>query len=161
VVEQQPSTPDDAPPTQWLAANADTLFAAIRRVIADSLCAYDLGLELSALIGHRWGSFDSERHRARLAWALILAGDLIADATARAAVPTAERRRAAQPRVVTLSASDLRRLSELGRSPLQLDGASADALAAMERGAPSPAALSGLRSSELVRRATSEVREDA
>jgi hypothetical protein len=31
----------------------------------------------------------------------------------------------------------------------------------MQRGAPCPAALSGLRSSDLVRRATSEVREDA
>jgi len=159
VAQSHPSTPDDAPAT-WLAENAGTLFAAIRRVVADSLCAYDLGLELSARIGHRWETFDAERHATRMAWALLLAAELIGEASARAAVPIGERRRGAEPRVVTLSPADLQRLSDLARAALELDEAAADALAAMERSAPSPAALSGLRPSELVHPSPSEVRQE-
>ncbi len=158
--QRPPSIPHDAPAAQWLAENAGILFLAIRRVVADSLCSYDLGLEVSALIGHRWDTFDSDRHATRMAWALLLATELITDATTRAAVPTGERRRVAAPQVVTLSIQDLERLSELAHAPLQLDEDAGDALAAMERGAPSPGALSGLRPSDLVRRSTSDVRLD-
>lgn len=156
----QSATPHDAPAARWLAENAGTLFSAVRRVVADSLCAYDLGLELSALIGHRWDTFDSDRHATRMAWALRLAIDMVGEASARAAVPTLERRRGAHPQVVSLSVADLQRLSELAREPLQLDKAAADALAAMERGAPSPGALSELRPSDLVRRSSSDVGQE-
>ena len=44
--QRQPATPHDVPATRWLAENAAILFSAIRRVVADSLCAYDIGLEL-------------------------------------------------------------------------------------------------------------------
>jgi len=158
---RQPPTPHDAPAARWLAENAGILFSAIRRVVADSLCAYDLGLELSALIGHRWDTFDTARHATRTAWALLLATELIADATARAVVPTGERRRGAEPQVVTLSTEDLQRLSELAHAALHLGERAGDALAAMERGAPSPGVLSGLRPSDLVRRSPSDVRQDA
>ena len=161
MAQSPPSTPDDAPGTRWLAENAGILFSAIRRVVADSLCAYDLGLELSARIGHRWDTFDPDRHATRMAWALLLAAELVADASARAAVPTGERRRGAEPQVVTLSTGDLHGLSDLAHAALQLDEAAADALAAMERGAPSPAALSRLRPSDLVRRSPSDVRQDS
>ena len=159
--ERQPSTPHDAPAARWLAENAGILFTAIRRVVADSLCAYDLGLELSALVGHRWDTFDAERHATRMAWALLLAAELVAEATARAVVPTGERRRGAEPQVVTLSGADLQRLSELAQASLELDKDAGDVLAAMERGAPSPEALSRLRPSDLVRRLPSDVRQDA
>lgn len=157
--ERQPSTPHDAPAARWLAEHASILFAAIRRVVADSLCAYDLGLELSAIVGHRWDTFDAERHATRMAWALLLATDLVAEATAREVVPTSERRRGAEPQVVALSGADLTRLSELAHASLELDKDAGDALAAMERGAPSPGAPSGLRPSDLVRRSSSEVRQ--
>lgn len=160
MAQSHSSTPGDAPATRWLAENAGVLFAAIRRVVADSLRAYDLGLELSARIGHRWETFDADRHATRMAWALLLAAELVDDATTRAAVPTGERRRGAEPQVVTLSPADLQRLSELARATLGLDEAAADALAAMERSAPSPGALSGLRPSDLVRRSPSEVRQE-
>lgn len=89
---------------RWLADNAGVLFAAIRRVVADSLRAYDLGFELSARIAHRWDTFGADRHTTRMAWALVLA--------------------------------------------------------AMERSAPSPGELSRLRPSDLVRRSSSDVRQD-
>jgi hypothetical protein len=94
--QRQPATPHDAPAARWLAENAGILFSAIRRVVADSLCAYDLGLELSALLGHRWDMFDADRHKTRMAWALLLATELVAEASARALVPTGERRRASR-----------------------------------------------------------------
>jgi len=157
-VDQPPaSTPHDPSAAPWLAENAGILFSAIRRVVADSMCAYDLGLELSALISHRWATFDADRHATRMAWALRLATELIGEAGARAAVPTVGRR-GAEPQVVTLSTADLHRLSRLARAPLRLDEAAAEALAAMERSAPSPAALSGLRLSGLVVRSSSDVR---
>ena len=159
--QPQPATPHDAPATRWLAENAGILFCAIRRVVTDSLYAYDLGLELSALLGHRWDTFDSDRHATRMAWALLLVTELIAEATAQAVVPAGERRRHAHPQVVTLSTEDLERLSELANASLQLDEDAGDALTAMERGAPSPGALSELRPSDLVRRSTSDVRQDA
>lgn len=145
---------------RWLADNAGVLFAAIRRVVADSLRAYDLGFELSARIAHRWDTFGADRHTTRMAWALVLAAELVDDASDRAAVPTGERRRGAEPRAVTLSTADLQRLSELARAALALDEAAAGALAAMERSAPSPGDLSRLRPSDLVRRSSSDVRQD-
>jgi len=161
VDQPKPSTPHDAPAARWLAKNAGILFSAIRRVVADSLCAYDLGLELSALIGHRWDTFDTDRQATRTAWALQLAAELVTEAAAGTVVPTGERWRGTEPQVATLSAEDLERLSELARAPLHLDEEAGDALAAMERGAPSPRALSGLRPSDLVRRCTFDVRQDA
>lgn len=159
--QRQPATPHDAPAARWLAENAGILFTAIRRVVADSLCAYDLGLELSALVGHRWDTFATDQHATRMAWALLLAGELIAEATARAVVPTGERRRNAQPQVMTLSSEDLERLSALAHGSLHLGEDADDALAAMQRSAPSPGALSRLRPSDLVRRSLSDVRQDA
>ncbi|MGH2968738.1 MAG: hypothetical protein ACRDK0_06700 [Solirubrobacteraceae bacterium] len=129
--------------------------------MTDSLCTYDLGLELSALIGHRWDTFDADRHATRMAWALVLATELVAEATVRSVVPTGEARRGAEPQVVTLSSEDLERLSELAHGSLHLDEDAGDALAAMERGAPSPGVLSRLRPSDLVRRCPSDVRQDA
>ena len=157
--QHQPSTPHDAPAARWLRENAGVLFSAIRRVVADSLCAYDLGLELSALIGHRWGTFDAARHATRTAWTLQLAAELFAEATGRGVVPTGERRRGSAPQVVPLSDKHLQRLSELARAPLHLDKDAGDALAAMQRGAPSPEVLSRLRPSDLVRRSSSDVRQ--
>lgn len=37
---RQAQPPHNAEATRWIAENADTLFAAIRRVVADSLCAF-------------------------------------------------------------------------------------------------------------------------
>jgi hypothetical protein len=88
--QRQPATPHDAPAGRWLAENAGILFSAVRRVVADSLCASDLAPAL-----------------------------------------------------------------------LHLDEDAGDALAAMERGAPSPGALAGLRPSAHVRRSTSDVRQDS
>jgi hypothetical protein len=156
VDQPRPSNPQNGPASEWLAEHAHVLFAAVRRVVADALCAYDLGLELSALIGHRWDTFDAERHVTRMAWALTLAAEI-----ARGAIPTGERRRGAGARVVTLSTADLQRLSDLARESLSLDDAAGDALAAMQRGAPSPGSLSRLRVSDLVRRSSSDVRQDA
>ncbi len=158
---RQSATPHDAPAARWLGENAGIIFSAIRRAVTDSLCAYDLGLELSALIGHRWDTFDAERHATRICWALLLAAELLADATARTVVPSGERRRNAQPPVVTLSAAELQRLSDLAHASLLLDEDAGNALAALQRGAPSPAALSRLQPSDLVRRSPSAVREDA
>jgi hypothetical protein len=142
----EPSTPHAAPAASWLQTHAGILFAAVRRVVGDSLCAYDLGLELSALIGHRWNSFDPGGDGTRMAWALR---------------PTGERcRGAAEPEVRTLSREDLHQLSELARTPLDLDDDAGDALAAMERSAPSPGMLSRLAPSGLVTRLASDVRED-
>ncbi len=156
-----PSTRQDPPASRWLQTHATILFAAVRRVVGDSLCAYDLGLELAALVGHRWERFDSARDGTRTAWALGLATELIDHAVDRGAVPTGERCRAkAAPETLTLSAQDLHSLSELARAPLPLDDDAGDALAAMERSAPSPAALSRLAPSSLVRRIPSEVRQD-
>jgi hypothetical protein len=161
VDQPRPSNPQNGPAAEWLAEHAHELFAAVRRVVADALCAYDLGLELSALIGHRWDTFDAQRHLTRMAWALRLAAEIVSEASARGAIPTGERRRGAGARVVTLSAADLQRLSDLARESLSLDDAAGDALAAMQRGAPSPGSLSRLRVSDLVRRSSSDVRQDA
>ncbi|MBA3304358.1 MAG: hypothetical protein H0U25_00305 [Thermoleophilaceae bacterium] len=157
----EPSTPHAAPAASWLQTHAGILFAAVRRVVGDSLCAYDLGLELSALIGHRWNSFDPGGDGTRMAWALRLAIQLVDRAAERGAVPTGERcRGAAEPEVRTLSREDLHQLSELARTPLDLDDDAGDALAAMERSAPSPGMLSRLAPSGLVTRLASDVRED-
>jgi hypothetical protein len=155
-----PRTPQETPAACWLGEHAGTLFAAIRYVIADSLCAYDVGLELAARVGLHWDTFDSGRHVTRLAWALGLAGELIAEAAVRGAVPTGDRRRNAHPEVVTLSDADLHSLSESARSPLPLDETARDVLATLERTAPSPRALSTLRASGLVNRAPGDVRRE-
>jgi hypothetical protein len=157
----QASSPDGSPAAGWLKTHATVLFAAIRRVVPDSLCAYDLGLELSAHIGHRWDSFDAERDGNRTAWAIRLATDLIADATARGLVPAGERHRGGEPSVVELSAVHLDDLSRIARASLHLDEHAGDALAAMERSAPSPGALSRLRPSNLVLLSHSGIRQDA
>jgi len=122
---------------------------------------YDLGLELSALIAHRWGTFDGDRQGTRMGWAFLLAAGLIAEATARSVVPTGERRRGGDPQAVILSSEDLERLSDLSRRLPRLDEDAGEVLAAMERGAPSPEKLSELRPSALVRRCGSDVRRDA
>ena len=159
--QDDPSTPQDPPAARWLQTHATILFAAVRRVVPDSLCAYDLGLELSALVGHRWEGFDSGRDGTRMAWALRLATELVGRAVARGAVPTGERHRAtAEPELLMLSGADLHRLSALARAPLPLDDDACDALAAMERSAPAPTSLSGLSPSSLVARLTSEIRQD-
>jgi len=159
--QDDPSARQDPPAARWLRTHASTLLAAVRRVVPDSLCAYDLGAELSALLGHRWESFDSGRDGTRTAWALRLATELVARAADRGAVPTIERNRGTvEPEVLMLSREDLHRLSELARAPLDLGDDARDALAAMERSAPSPGALSRLTSSNLVDRRSSDVRHD-
>lgn len=160
--QDDPSTPQDPPAARWLETHASILFAAVRRVIPDSLCAYDFGLELSALVGHQWECFDSARDGTRMAWALRLATELVDRAADRGAIPSVERHRGtAEPEVVMLSGEDLHRLSELAHAPLPLDDEAGDALTAMGRGAPSPGALSGLGSSSLVGRLPSEVRQES
>ena len=152
----------DPPAARWLETHAGVLFAALRRVVGDSLCAYDLGLELSALVGHRWESYDDSRDGTRTAWALRLAAELVDGAASRGAVPAGERHRAAaEPEVLMLSGEDLHRLSDLARAPLALDDDAGDALAALERSAPSPSTLSRLAASSLVGRRSSDVRQDA
>ncbi len=161
IMEQhQPSISEGLTAARWLETNASILFAAVRRVVPDSLCAYDLALELSAMLGHRWPTFEPSRDGTRLAWALRLATELIADATARGLVPKSERHRGGAPAQTTLSAADLHRLSELAHASLHLDEDAGHALAAMERGAPSPGALARLVPSDLVRRSPSDVRQD-
>lgn len=159
--QRAPSTPDDSSAPRWLKTHASALFAAVRRVVPDSLCAYDLGYELSALIGHRWDAFDAHRDHTRMAWAMGLAGDLIARATARGVVPTLERQRHGEPLMRTLTSADLHRLSEMARAPLDLDAEAVEALASVERGAPPAASLSKLDPSHLVSLSSSDARRDA
>ena len=151
---------EDASAARWLPANANTLFAAVRCVVPDSLCAYDLGFELSALIVRGWNEFDAQRKATRMGWAIRLADELIARAAARGVVPTLERHRGGEPLMMTLSGADLHDLSELANSPLDLDEDAGDALAAMRGRAPTPGALSSLSPSHLVRRASSDVQEE-
>lgn len=152
------SAPGDPSAWRWLETHASTLFAAVRQVVPDSVCTYDLGLELAAMIGHRWEAFDAGRDRTRMAWSIRLAGELIARAIARGVVPTTERRRTPAPLTLTVSNADLHRLSELARTtPLDLDADAVDALAALGRSAPPAHLLSSLDPSHLIRRASSDV----
>lgn len=142
--------------------HASTLFVVVRRAVPDSVCAYDLGLELSALIGHRWDAFDARRDGTRLAWSIGLAGELIARATARGVVLTVERQRGGEPLMMTLSDADLSDLSAMAHAPLDLD-LDPDAIGALSRllaRAPSAGVVSGLEPSHLVRVSSQQARRD-
>lgn len=156
-MSQRRPSPDHASAAGWLRAHANILFAAVRRVVPDSLCAYDLGFELSALIVRGWDEFEAHPNETRMGWAIRLADELIARAAARGVVPTLERHRDGEPLMMTLSSADLHDLSELANSPLDLDEDAGAALAAMQRRAPTPEALWSLSLSHLVRRASSDV----
>jgi hypothetical protein len=159
-MSQRRAAPDDASAARWLRAHANTLFATVRCVVPDSLCAYDLGFELSALIARGWDELEAHPNETRMGWAIRLADELIARAAARGVVPTLERHRSGEPLMLTLSSADLHDLSELASAPWDLDEDAGAALAAMRRRVPTPAALSSLEPSHLVRRASSEVAKE-
>jgi len=152
--QRMPSTPNYSSAPRWLKTCVSTLFAVVRRVV----CAYDLGLELSALIGHRWEAFDAAPGWHEDGRAIELAGKPIAKATAHGVVPTAERERSPEPLMMTSSNADLHRLCEMAHASLVLDADAVDALATLERSAPSTHLLSRLDPSHLVRRAVSDIR---
>lgn len=145
-----PERPD--PPSEAFDAFASRsladLVSVLLRAVRDPALAYDLATEALAAARVRWTWAPEDA--GRVVWLLGLGAEILDATVERKRVPSAERRRDANPAAFRLTLAHQRQLLALAEKRLDLPPGAQDVADALARTAPPPHVLRELRCSDLV-----------